>query len=57
MPTEEQSRMSVILCHSLSNFLRDIVLLRFDTSNQEIFILTADDLQIVINLQGKWRFL
>jgi hypothetical protein len=57
MPTEEQSRMSVILCHSLSNFFRDIVLFRFDTSNQEIFILTADDLQIVINLQGKWRFL
>jgi hypothetical protein len=46
----------VLLCHSLSNFFRDITLFRFDVSKQEIFILTSDDLQIVINSQGKWRF-
>jgi hypothetical protein len=56
MPTVEQSTMSVLLCHSLSNFFRDITLFRFDHSKQEIFILTSDDLQIVINSQGKWRF-
>jgi hypothetical protein len=56
MPTVEQSIMSVLLCHSLSNFFRDITLFRFDVSKQEIFILTSDDLQIVINSQGKWRF-
>jgi hypothetical protein len=44
MLTAEQSRMSVILCHSLSNFFRGIALLRFDTVTDEIFILTTDDL-------------
>jgi hypothetical protein len=57
MPTVAQSTMSVILCHTLSSFFRDIVLFRFDALKQEVFILTADDLQIVINSQGKWRFL
>jgi hypothetical protein len=35
MPTVEQSTISVLLGHSLSNFFRDITLFRFDVSKQE----------------------
>lgn len=56
MPTSEQATMSVLLLHALSALMRDIVLFRYDDSRKEIYILSADDIQIVIAANGKWRF-
>ena len=56
LPTTDQATMSVLLLHALSALMRDIVLFRYDGSRREIYILSADDIQIVIAANGKWRF-
>lgn len=48
--------MCVNVCHSLSNLSRDIVVFRFDSGRGEVFILTTDDIQIVVKRDGLWEF-
>lgn len=56
-PTGVQSKKCVYLCQSLSDLGRDIVLFRFNTETGEIFILTGDEIQIVIQRDGSWEFI
>lgn len=57
MPTVAQAQMSVFVCQMLSNLYRDIVVFRYDARTLEIYILTADDIQIAISPAGQWRFI
>lgn len=56
MPTVAQALESVFICQMLSNLYRDIVVFRYDFGTKEIYILTADDIQIAISPAGQWRF-
>jgi len=40
----------------LSNLYRDIVVFRYDSGTKEVYILTQDDIQVVIPAAGRWRF-
>jgi hypothetical protein len=41
----------------LSNCYRNIELFRFDEETGVVFIFAGEELQIVVNAEGKWRFL
>jgi hypothetical protein len=56
-PTVVQAKKCIYLCQSLSDLGRDIVLFRFNTESGEIFILTRDEIQIVIQRDGSWEFI
>lgn len=56
MPTVEQAVECVYVCQMLSNLYRDIVVFRYDSVTKEVYILTADDIQVVIPATGTWRF-
>ncbi len=56
MPTVAQAFECVFVCHMLSNLSRDIVMFRYDADTKEVYILTADDIQIAISPVGRWRF-
>ena len=49
---------SVRVCQMLSNYSRDIVLFRFDTSRQVIYLLARGngELEIEIYSNGLWEF-
>ena len=57
MPTVDQAFACVRVCQMLSNYYRDIVLFRYDTLTQEVYILTADNIQVAIPPTGFWRFI
>ena len=57
MPTTEQALAAVVVCQMLSNLLRDIVLFRYDTDTQEIYILAGNNIQVSIPPDGKWEFI
>jgi hypothetical protein len=40
----------------LSDLYRDIQLFRFDSSTREIYILVSEDIQVIIDSTGEWRF-
>lgn len=40
----------------LSNLYQDIAVFRYDSETGEVFILTADDIQIVVKRNGLWEF-
>lgn len=56
MPTVAQAFECVFVCHMLSNLYRDIVMFRYDADTKEVYVLTADDIQIAISPVGRWRF-
>lgn len=41
----------------MSNLYRDIQLFRFDPHTIEIYILVSEDIQVIIDSTGKWRFI
>jgi hypothetical protein len=41
----------------LSSYFRDIQLFRFDEQTDIIFIFAGEELQVIVDPQGKWRFL
>ena len=41
----------------LSGYFRDIQLFRFDDQTGIVFIFAGEELQIIVNPDGKWRFL
>jgi hypothetical protein len=41
----------------LSSYFRDIQLFRFDDQTHIIFIFAGEELQIIVDPDGKWRFL
>ena len=55
-PSSSQAFKCLELCHRLSNLLRDIVLFRYDEVTLTVFILTADDIRIIVYRDGNWRF-
>lgn len=55
-PTPEQALVCLRLCQMLSSYYRDIQLFRFDEQTGDVFILTADDIAIVIPPSGIWYF-
>ncbi|MBW4622139.1 MAG: hypothetical protein KME17_22645 [Cyanosarcina radialis HA8281-LM2] len=57
LPTVEQGMICIILCQSLTNFYRPIVLLRLDERTGNIYILAGDELEIEIDRGGTWIFL
>ncbi|WP_407919505.1 DUF6888 family protein [Chroogloeocystis siderophila] len=44
------------VCQMLSSLLRNIVLFRFDERTGEVFILTADNIQVIVRRDGNWEF-
>lgn len=54
-PTVEQAFCFIRVCQMLSNLYRNIVVFRYDSGTGEVFILTADDIQIL--LKRDTRFL
>lgn len=40
----------------LSNLLRDIVVFRFSNVTGEVFILTADNIEVVVKRNAIWEF-
>jgi hypothetical protein len=54
--TVAQAMKSVEICQSLSDLLREIHLFRFDPLTGNIFILTGDNLSVMINQFGKLEF-
>ena len=40
----------------LSNLYKDIRLFRFDDKTGEVYILSADELQIIVYPNGEWEF-
>jgi hypothetical protein len=41
----------------LSNCYRNIQLFRFDEQTDIVFIFAGEELQIIVNSDGEWRFL
>jgi len=41
----------------LSSYFRDIQIFRFDEQMDIVFIFAGEELQIIVNSQGEWRFL
>ncbi|WP_442946807.1 DUF6888 family protein [Nostoc sp. WHI] len=56
LPTTEQTLACVRVCQMLSNLYKDIRLFRFDDKIGEIYILSADELQIIVYRNGEWEF-
>jgi hypothetical protein len=54
--TVAQAMKSVEVCQSVSNLLRDIHLYRFDPLTGNIYILTGDNMGLIINQFGKLEF-
>lgn len=44
------------LCQSLSNFYRDIQVFRYDDVTGLVFILAAENIEILMQRDGTWRF-
>ncbi|HCF29810.1 MAG TPA: hypothetical protein DEV81_21995 [Cyanobacteria bacterium UBA11049] len=57
LPTAEQGLICIILCQSLTNFYRPIVLFRLDERTGNIYILAGDELEIEVSRNGRWIFL
>lgn len=57
LPTTEQGLICIILCQSLTNFYRSIVLLRLDERTGNIYILAGDELEVEVSRSGRWIFL
>ncbi|WP_442935921.1 DUF6888 family protein [Nostoc sp.] len=56
LPTTEQALACVRVCQMLSNLYKDICLFRFDDKTGEVYILSADELQIIVYPNGEWEF-
>ncbi|WP_404800341.1 DUF6888 family protein [Amazonocrinis nigriterrae] len=56
LPTTEQALSCVRVCQMLSNLYKDIRLFRFDDRTGEVYILAADELQIIVYPNGEWEF-
>ncbi|MEM9544154.1 MAG: hypothetical protein AAGA60_32300 [Cyanobacteria bacterium P01_E01_bin.42] len=56
-PTNNQAQTCVRVCQMLSNGYRDIRVFRFDPQQRYVFILAADNLQILVFPNGHWRFI
>jgi hypothetical protein len=57
LPTNEQAQACLRVCQMLSTYFRDIQLFRFDEQTKIIFIFAGEELQVIVDSQGKWRFL
>lgn len=55
-PTSSQAFKCIELCQSLSDLKKDIVLFRYNPTIGEVFILTADNIGVVIQRSSKWEF-
>lgn len=53
----DQAFACVRVCQMLSNYYRDLILFRYDALTEEVYILTADNIQVVIPPTGNWRFI
>ncbi|MDF0554158.1 hypothetical protein [Kamptonema sp. UHCC 0994] len=56
-PTAPQALMCLIVCQSLSDLYRDIQLFRFNAQRGYVFIMTGDEIQIIVFRDGTWRFI
>lgn len=56
MPTNQQAQACLRVCQMLSSYFRDIQIFRFDERTGIVFIFAGEELQIIVNPQGKWRF-
>lgn len=57
MPTNDQAQACFRVCQMLSNYFRDIQVFRFDDQTNTVFVFAGEELQIIVNSQGHWRFL
>ena len=55
-PTVEQAFKRMGLCQSLSNFYINIQVFRYDDITGLVFILAAENVEILMQRDGTWRF-
>ena len=55
-PTVEQAFKCMSLCQSLSNFYRDVQVFRYDNVTGLVFILAGENVEILMQRDGTWRF-
>lgn len=55
-PTVEQAFKCMGLCQSLSNLYRNIQVFRYDDVTGLVFILAAENVEILMQRDGTWRF-
>ncbi|WP_432205686.1 DUF6888 family protein [Synechocystis sp. PCC 7509] len=56
MPTDAQILTCFILCQRLTMMYRPLYLVCLDKPTGEVFILAGEEMQILIDRTGKWRF-
>ena len=57
MPSNAQAQTCLWICQLFPNCYRDIQIFRFDPQTKVVFIFAGEELQILVNAQGQWRFL
>ncbi|MFB2892479.1 hypothetical protein ACE1CI_05995 [Aerosakkonemataceae cyanobacterium BLCC-F50] len=56
-PTNEQAQTCLRVCQMLSNYYRNIELFRFNEEQGYVYILTSDNLEIMVYRDGNWEFI
>lgn len=56
-PTIPQAFACLRVCQMLSGYYRDIYLFRFDDQIGSVYILAAEEIQIIVPPNGDWYFL
>ncbi|MEG4117771.1 hypothetical protein QUA43_09890 [Microcoleus sp. N9_B4] len=56
-PTDEQAQACLRVCQMFSSYYRDIQLFRFNAQTREVYIFVSDELQVIVSINGLWRFL
>lgn len=57
LPTLEQALKCVYLCQALTTAYLPIYIVRLDERTGEIFILSGNEIEILINRDGNWTYL
>lgn len=57
LPTNEQGIACIRVSQILSNYYRNVELFRFDDDTGDIYIFSSEEIQILIQRDGNWRFI
>ncbi len=56
LPTTEQGFASICVCQMLSNYFQNVEIFRFDEQRGEIYIFVSDEIEVLVERDGHWRF-
>ncbi|WP_026795433.1 MULTISPECIES: DUF6888 family protein [Planktothrix] len=56
-PTDKQAQTCLRVCQKLSNYYRDIQLFSINEQKGYVYILTSDNLEIIVYRDGNWEFI